>query len=68
MAQVTFREERCKGCALCTTFCPPNIVTLDKSRFNKKGFHPAIITEMEKCKGCAFCARMCPDLVIEVKK
>lgn len=68
MARVIFDEELCKGCELCTTVCPVNIVVMDKKRINSKGYHPATVNEMGKCIGCAFCARICPDLVIEVEK
>lgn len=68
MAKVIFNEELCKGCGLCTTVCPKNIVILDKYRINSKGYHPATVKEMDKCIGCTFCAKMCPDVVIEVEK
>lgn len=68
MAKVTFNEELCKGCELCTTVCPVNIVIMDRTRINSKGYHPATVEEMDKCIGCAFCARICPDVVIEVEK
>lgn len=68
MAKVTFNEERCKGCRLCTAVCPKKIVVMDESKLNLKGFHPAGVKEMEKCIGCAFCATICPDCVIEVEK
>lgn len=67
MARVTFREDRCKGCELCTTVCPKNLLIMAE-HINSMGFHPATIIDMEKCTGCALCARMCPDLVIEVEK
>ena len=35
---------------------------------NKKGYHPAHITDAEKCIACAMCATMCPDVVITVEK
>lgn len=68
MAMVTFDEERCKGCQLCVTVCPKDIVLMDKGRINSKGYHPATVIEMDKCIGCAFCAWICPDVVIEVEK
>ncbi len=68
MAKVTFNEDKCKGCELCTTVCPKGIVVIAMDRLNKKGFHPAQVLEQEKCIGCAFCATMCPDTVIEVEK
>lgn len=68
MAKVTFNEDRCKGCQLCTTVCPKKIVTIATDRINAKGFHPATVIETEKCIGCAFCATICPDCVIEVER
>lgn len=68
MNKVTFREERCKGCELCVSVCPKNIIKISEDRLNAKGFRPAEITEQEKCIGCAFCATICPDVVIEVEK
>lgn len=65
---VEFNEERCKGCGLCTIYCPVKIVKIDESRINSKGYTPSIVTDMEKCVGCTSCAMMCPDSVIEVKK
>lgn len=66
--KVTFDEDRCKGCELCTAVCPVNIIKMDKSRINNKGYHPATIYEMDKCIACANCAIICPDLVITVEK
>ena len=63
--RVVFNEERCKGCELCVEVCPERIVHLAE-HLNRKGFHPATVTEQERCTGCTFCARMCPDLVITV--
>ncbi len=68
MAKVTFNTERCKGCGLCIPVCPKQIIALDTSAFNAKGYHVAAVKEMDKCIGCASCARMCPDVVITVEK
>jgi 2-oxoglutarate ferredoxin oxidoreductase subunit delta len=68
MGKVTFDENRCKGCELCTTVCPVKIVVMDKDRINAKGYHSATVKEMDKCTGCASCARICPDLVITVER
>ena len=68
MAKVTFNEERCKGCGLCVTACPKQIISLAKDRINQKGYHPAVVVEMDKCIGCASCAIMCPDTVITVER
>lgn len=66
--KVTFDENRCKGCELCTTVCPTKIVVMDKDKINIKGYHPATVKEMDKCIACGSCARICPDVVIKVEK
>ena len=66
MPNVTFREDRCKGCGLCVEFCPKKIIML-ADHFNVLGFHPATVTNVERCTGCGICAWMCPDVVIEVE-
>ncbi len=68
MAKVEFKEEICKGCGLCVSACPKNILELSKERINQKGYHPVEVIDQEKCIGCAFCATMCPDSVITVSK
>ena len=67
MSRVVFRDERCKGCLLCTSACPSAII-VPSQRFNQQGYNVVEIaeTDMENCKGCAFCAMVCPDNVITV--
>lgn len=60
-----FAEDRCKGCELCTTVCPQNIVVMSDT-INPKGYYVATVTDIEKCIGCMFCAQICPDVVIEI--
>ena len=63
--KVVFDRERCKGCELCRSFCPKQIIAMDK-QVNGKGYCPAMITEQEKCIGCQSCALVCPDGAIEI--
>lgn len=63
--RVRFREDRCKGCSLCVSVCPVQIIRL-ADRVNRLGYRPAAVAEQEKCIGCTLCAIVCPDLVIEV--
>jgi 2-oxoglutarate ferredoxin oxidoreductase subunit delta len=65
--KVDFREDRCKGCALCVEACPKGILRLSE-RLNASGFNPAECVSQEACIACGFCARMCPDAVIEVRR
>jgi len=68
MKSITFDGEKCKGCELCIAACPKKIIALDKNRINKKGFHPAGVTDADLCISCAQCAIICPDIVIRIEK
>ncbi len=67
---VTFRQDRCKGCELCALVCPKNIIVMDETTTNRKGYHPAAIRpeDLDKCVGCGSCAKMCPDSIITVER
>ncbi len=65
---VTVNEDRCKGCGLCTRFCPNGVLALNSERLNVKGYHPASVVNAEKCIGCAMCALMCPDVALTVER
>jgi 2-oxoglutarate ferredoxin oxidoreductase subunit delta len=45
----------CKGCELCISACPQDVIELDMSRLTPKGYHPAH-TFKDGCTGCAICA------------
>ena len=53
MPNVTFDEKMCKGCGLCVTACPKKIVHLSDD-LNKRGYHPAEVTEQDKSIACAY--------------
>ncbi len=59
-------EDRCKGCGLCVTVCPADILQLADRRFNAKGYRPVEVTGPAACTGCAMCAIICPDVVFTV--
>lgn len=63
---VTLEADRCKGCELCVDVCPPKILVLSTTDFNKKGYRPIEVTDMERCTGCSVCAIICPDVVFAV--
>ncbi|MFI5255130.1 MAG: 4Fe-4S binding protein [Candidatus Limnocylindrales bacterium] len=58
--------DRCKGCELCISVCPKDVLELDLSVVNRLGHHPVRLTDASACTSCAFCARMCPDAVFTV--
>jgi len=55
----------CKGCELCISACPQDVMELDMTRLTPKGYHPAH-TFKDGCTGCAICALVCPDAAITV--
>jgi len=63
---VVIDEDRCKGCSLCVSVCPVEILQLAEDRFNAKGYRPVEVTDAEACTGCAMCATICPDVVFTV--
>ena len=66
MARIEINEDRCKGCELCTTVCPKDLVHV-ADHFNVKGYRPSQYVDPEQeCIGCAFCAMICPDVCIVV--
>lgn len=65
---VEFNSDECKGCELCISVCPKNIIALDKIKTNSAGYFPAMVTDIDKCIGCTSCALICPDLIITITK
>ncbi len=66
--KLTIRADRCKGCELCVSVCPKNILALEPTKVNKKGYHNVYVTDPDGCIACASCALMCPDGIIDVYK
>jgi 2-oxoglutarate ferredoxin oxidoreductase subunit delta len=68
---ITIDKELCKGCYLCVSVCPDQLIAVS-DQLNQKGYYPARFSEADngpddrKCSGCATCATICPDIAIEV--
>ncbi len=62
--KIIIDSERCKGCGLCLTVCPNNVISISE-KSNSKGYFPAQSTGAN-CTGCTNCAIVCPDCAIEV--
>ena len=59
-------QELCKGCELCTTVCPYDLIHM-ADYYNAKGYRPGFLVDPERrCTGCTLCAMICPDAVITV--
>jgi 2-oxoglutarate ferredoxin oxidoreductase subunit delta len=68
MTKITVNFERCKGCGLCVSVCPKQIMRLQEEHRNTKGYFTAQCTDQEACISCAMCATICPDCVIRVER
>jgi len=64
--RIEIEEDRCKGCELCTSVCPKEIIRM-ADYFNARGYRPAQLVDPDhECTGCTLCALVCPDVVITV--
>jgi 2-oxoglutarate ferredoxin oxidoreductase subunit delta len=64
---VVISDELCKGCGLCMSVCPKDLLEMAHDRFTPKGYHPAELVDPQKeCTGCAICAVICPDAAVTV--
>lgn len=62
---VRIRAEKCKGCELCISVCPKQVLAIG-TEVNAKGYCSAEVAKQENCIGCQNCALMCPDGAIEI--
>jgi len=62
---IVIDTEHCKGCELCVSACPTDVILMEKN-VNSKGYHFAYMENPDACTGCANCAVVCPDGVITV--
>jgi 2-oxoglutarate ferredoxin oxidoreductase subunit delta len=63
--RVVVNRELCKGCSLCVSFCPRDVLEL-ADEVNSKGYKVASSSHPDNCTGCAICALVCPDIAIMV--
>lgn len=55
--------EKCKGCELCISACPPNVLVMSGD-VNGTGYRYPQLTP--GCTGCTACQLVCPDFVFTV--
>ncbi len=62
---IVVAKECCKGCGVCVSACPCNVLELS-SEVNAKGYPVAQMAHPDDCTGCASCGTICPDSCITV--
>jgi 2-oxoglutarate ferredoxin oxidoreductase subunit delta len=63
--RIVVNELYCKGCELCVSACPQDVIALEMVRITSKGYHPASLAK-EGCTGCGICAVVCPEAAITI--
>ena len=63
--RIVVNEALCKGCGLCVSACPQEVLALSSERITAKGYHPAELIA-QGCTGCGICAIVCPEAAIIV--
>lgn len=59
MAKAVVDQNKCLGCAQCTSVCPMGAIAIDSAG--------KAVVDAEKCAGCGQCAGICPAQAIENK-
>jgi len=62
---IEISEELCKGCGICSGFCPLEVFTTSKN-ISKRGYYLPAVVKRDKCSGCKQCELMCPEFAITV--
>ena len=66
MPRIVITPDACKGCELCVSARPQQILGMGK-QINNKGYFYARVNEQMRCIGCRLCCITCPDMAIEMK-
>jgi len=62
---IEVNELYCKGCELCVSACPQEVLSLDMGYLTPKGYHPVHLSA-DGCTGCAICAIVCPEAALTI--
>lgn len=54
------KEQWCKGCGICVSFCPKKVLTLEHQKIK--------IKNPDDCIQCGLCEMRCPDYAIYLEE
>lgn len=63
--RIVVDDRYCKGCEICVSECPQDVLELAMDQMTPKGYHPAHLKDLG-CTGCGICAIVCPEAAITV--
>ncbi|MFC1925289.1 indolepyruvate ferredoxin oxidoreductase subunit alpha [Chloroflexota bacterium] len=63
--RIEIDQELCKGCHLCITFCPKDVIS-PSEELNAGGYATVMFNDNGECTGCTTCGIVCPEVAIEV--
>ncbi len=63
--RIVVDDRYCKGCEICVSECPQDVLELALDQMTPKGYHPAHLKALG-CTGCGICAIVCPEAAITV--
>ncbi len=63
--KITIDKSWCKGCKLCVSVCPKQVLAMSKNRSDRGYLMPQVVTP-EQCINCKQCEYICPDFCISV--
>jgi len=60
---IVIDEDYCKGCEICSEFCPTRVLVTSEN-INRKGYYPPVVEKEGECHGCRLCELLCPEFAI----
>ena len=60
--------ERCKGCGVCVSVCPRDVLEMSVGVTNAKGYYYPVAGSFDDCSGCANCFEVCADYCVRVER
>jgi len=63
--KLDLNENRCKGCELCVTVCPKDVLAMG-THVNALGYRAATVVDVASCTGCRACSIVCPEVAFTI--